>query len=182
MSPTLFVGASHKLGSSSDNRTKGRYAARNATKKCAPKVGAVDNLKAMLETLPRRLAEIAFGLVLVAGPASAGGRPAPDAVIIYPPNSESISSSDGQALEILSAGVKAGETQWVSLEAYADDQGSRELNIALAQRRIEDVSRHLVQLGVPANRIHGTSYGEEHMDESVLPMRRVEIRLSKQRR
>jgi outer membrane protein OmpA-like peptidoglycan-associated protein len=135
----------------------------------------------MMASLLQRLAGVALGLLLGTGVAWAS-RPTPDVVIVFAPGADSIAVADNPTLEQLSAEAKSGEAKWISLEAYADDQGSRELNLALAQRRIEDVSHHLVSLGFPSNRIRGTSYGDEHMDESTLPMRRVEIRINKLRR
>jgi len=129
--------------------------------------------------LGRRLALAILGFALAFGQASAASRPAPDVVIVYPQNADSIANDDARTLESLAVELKSGNVQWISLEAYADDLGSRELNLALAQRRIDDISRHLVVLGIPASRIHGTSYGEEQMDDSSLPMRRVEIRVWK---
>jgi len=130
-----------------------------------------------MATLLRRLANAAFGLLLASGAALATQRLTPDAVIVFARGADSVESADLPALEQLSVKAKSGEDKWISLEAYADDQGSRELNLALAQQRIDDVSHHLVALGFPSNRIRGTSYGDEHMDESDLPMRRVEIRI-----
>ena len=130
-----------------------------------------------MASLSRRLASAFLGLLLAAGAASAAERLAPDVVIVFAGGADSVESADLPALEQLSEKAKSGEAKWISVEAYADDQGSREMNLALAQRRIEDVSHHLVALGFPSNRIRGTSYGEEHMDDSNLPMRRVEIRL-----
>jgi len=131
-----------------------------------------------LRALARRLAPAILGLALAFGQAAAS-RPAPDVVIVFGRNADGIAGDDARALEDLAIELKAGNAQWISLEAYADDRGSRELNLALAQRRIDDISRHLVQLGVSPSRIHGTSYGEERMDDSNLPMRRVEIRVRK---
>ena len=133
-----------------------------------------------MSILSRRLLGAALGLLLATGAVSAERR-IPDAVIVFAPGDDSIAVTDNPTLEQLSAQAKSGEAKWISLEAYADDQGSRELYLALAQRRIEDVSHHLVSLGFPANRIRGTSYGDEHMDASDLPMRRVEIRINKLR-
>lgn len=127
------------------------------------------------------LASVALGLLLVTAPALAADRHTPDAIIVFAPGAESMGDADIPALERLSAEAKSGEAKWISLEAYADDQGSRELNLALAQRRIDDVTHHLVSSGFPANRIRGTSYGEEHMDESNRPMRRVEVRIRRMR-
>ena len=129
----------------------------------------------------RWLATASLGLLLVTVAASAADRRVPDAVIVFAPGMESMAGADIPTLEKLSAEAKSGEAKWISLEAYADDQGSRELNLALAQRRIDDVTHHLVLSGFPANRIRGTSYGEEHMDESNQPMRRVEVRIRRMR-
>lgn len=125
----------------------------------------------------RRLTVAAFSLLLAVGAAAA--RIEPDAVIIFAPGADSVSPADGATLEQIASKAKSGPAKWISLEAYAGDQGSRELNLALSQRRIEDVSHHLVALGFPSNRIRETSYGDEHMDESDLPMRRVEIRIKR---
>ena len=130
--------------------------------------------------LSKRFAKAALGLLLVAGVAMANRR-TPDAVIVFVRGADSVAVADLPTLEQLSVEAKSGEAKWISLEAYANDQGSRELNLALAQRRIDDVSHHLVSLGIAGNRIRGTSYGDEHMDESQLPMRRVEIRINRMR-
>lgn len=124
----------------------------------------------------RGLKAAAFSLLLAVGAASAT-RIEPDAVIIFAPGAESVGAADSATLEQIAARAKTGPEKWISVEAYAGDQGSRELNLALSQRRGDEVSHHLVALGVPASRIHETSYGNEHMDESDLPMRRVEIRI-----
>jgi outer membrane protein OmpA-like peptidoglycan-associated protein len=124
----------------------------------------------------RKLIWAAVALLLAAGEALAD-RYAPDAVLVFAPGGDSVAAADSAALEQLSSQARSGPNKWISLEAYADDQGSRELNLALAQRRIDEVSHHLTSLGFPANRIRGTSYGDEHMGGSDLPMRRVEIRI-----
>lgn len=131
-----------------------------------------------MPTGSRYLTGAVFSLLLAAGAAWAD-RGDPDGVIMFAPGADSVSPADNATLEQLASRAKSGPAKWISLEAYADDQGSRELNLALSQRRIEDVSHHLVALGFPSNRIRETSYGDEHMDESELPMRRVEIRIKR---
>lgn len=129
-------------------------------------------------TLPRQCAIAALCLLLSATPAFAD-RPAPDAVIVFAPGTDSIPVADAQTLEQLSAKAKIDPRNWINLEAYANDLGSRELNLALAQRRIEDVSRRLALLGFPSHRIRGTSYREQPAAEGGLPLRRIEIRVQK---
>jgi peptidoglycan-associated lipoprotein len=47
------------------------------------------------------------------------------------------------------------------IEGHADDRGSAEYNLGLADRRAIIVRDSLVQLGVPANRLRTVSFGEE---------------------
>jgi len=47
------------------------------------------------------------------------------------------------------------------IEGHADEQGTREYNIALGDRRANAVRDYLVSQGVPASRIRTLSYGKE---------------------
>ncbi|TRZ55401.1 MAG: hypothetical protein D4S02_17825 [Rhodocyclaceae bacterium] len=125
-----------------------------------------------------RWALAALWMVLSPGVALAD-RPAPDAVIIFEAGTDSIPTTDDKVFEQLSIKAKSDPGNWISLEAYANDLGSRELNLALAQRRMEDVSRRLAMLGFPPHRIRGTSYRESSTADGDLPTRRVEIRIAK---
>ncbi|MFA6314412.1 MAG: OmpA family protein [Sterolibacterium sp.] len=126
----------------------------------------------------RQCAIAALFLMLVTGSVFAD-RPMPDAVITFASGTDTIPASDDHTLERLSAKAKADPGNWINLEAYANDLGSRELNLALAQRRIEDVSRRLALLGIPTHRIRGISHREERSTEDDLPMHRIEIRIEK---
>lgn len=136
--------------------------------------------KSSMKTLALRVFQIAAGLILLVGQAVAANLVTPELVLIYEPNADNLQDDGAHALESFAIELKAGNTQWISLEGFAGDGGSRELNLALAQRRVDDITRRLVLLGLPASRIHGISYGEEHMDDSTLPMRRVEVRVRRQ--
>lgn len=131
-----------------------------------------------MPALSLQFAGAALFLLLASSPAFAI-HPAPDAVIIFAVGTDNIPAAENQTLEKLSAKAKADPGNWINLEAYANDLGSRELNLALAQRRIEDVSHRLAVLGFPAHRIRGTSYREKRSTEDDLPLRRVEIRIEK---
>lgn len=69
----------------------------------------------------------------------------------------------------------------VRLEGHADERGSREYNIALANRRAQAVRRLVLFQGVNANQVTVISYGEEkpvslgHDNESWQLNRRVEL-------
>ena len=62
-----------------------------------------------------------------------------------------------------------GQAQWLQsnssylavIEGHADEQGTREYNVALGARRANAVREYLVSKGVPGNRIRTISYGKE---------------------
>jgi peptidoglycan-associated lipoprotein len=47
------------------------------------------------------------------------------------------------------------------VEGHCDERGSAEYNLGLGDRRASSVRDYLVQLGVPADRLHTISYGKE---------------------
>lgn len=49
----------------------------------------------------------------------------------------------------------------ITVEGHCDERGTRELNIALGERRAERVKAFLVEQGVDADRIDTISYGKE---------------------
>lgn len=63
----------------------------------------------------------------------------------------------------------AGQASWLAqhpeytaiIEGHADEQGTREYNIALGARRASAVQAYLISQGVAANRLRTVSYGKE---------------------
>jgi peptidoglycan-associated lipoprotein len=49
----------------------------------------------------------------------------------------------------------------VTIEGHCDEQGTREYNLALGERRAQAVKNVLVATGIPAGRISTISYGKE---------------------
>jgi len=49
----------------------------------------------------------------------------------------------------------------VNIEGHADERGTREYNLALAERRAIAARNYLIALGIPANRLGTISYGKE---------------------
>lgn len=47
------------------------------------------------------------------------------------------------------------------IEGHADEQGTREYNVALGARRADAVRNHLISRGVAGNRLRVVSYGKE---------------------
>jgi len=66
-------------------------------------------------------------------------------------------------------GVLAGQARWlqtnadyaVIIEGHADEQGTREYNLALGARRASAVQNYLISQGIAAGRLRTVSYGKE---------------------
>jgi peptidoglycan-associated lipoprotein len=62
-----------------------------------------------------------------------------------------------------------GQAQWLLtnndylavIEGHADEQGTREYNVALGARRANAVREYLISQGIPASRLRTVSYGKE---------------------
>jgi len=80
--------------------------------------------------------------------------------ILFDSNKADIRLNETDKLGQLAAYLKAHPEFKVELEAYADPRGTEAKNLTLAQRRASAVRDWLVQLGVPADRIVATGYGE----------------------
>jgi peptidoglycan-associated lipoprotein len=74
------------------------------------------------------------------------------------------STLSSQAMQVLD-----GQAQWLMtnsdylaiIEGHADEQGTREYNLALGARRANAVREYLISRGVPASRLQTISYGKE---------------------
>ncbi|HEY0275474.1 MAG TPA: peptidoglycan-associated lipoprotein Pal [Paenirhodobacter sp.] len=74
------------------------------------------------------------------------------------------STLSGEATQILS-----GQAQWLNshpqysaiIEGHADEQGTREYNLALGARRASAAQEYLISQGVASNRLRTVSYGKE---------------------
>jgi peptidoglycan-associated lipoprotein len=62
-----------------------------------------------------------------------------------------------------------GQVQWLQtnsdylavIEGHADEQGTREYNLALGARRANSVMEYLIARGIPSSRLKFVSYGKE---------------------
>ena len=76
---------------------------------------------------------------------------------------------DQSSLTDQARGVLAQQAQWLQtnsdyaiiIEGHADEQGTREYNLALGARRAASVQNYLISQGVPASRMRTISYGKE---------------------
>ncbi|TNC70917.1 peptidoglycan-associated lipoprotein Pal [Rubellimicrobium roseum] len=69
---------------------------------------------------------------------------------------QAIQTLDGQAQWLLS-----NASYLAVIEGHADEQGTREYNVALGARRANAVREYLVSRGVPGERLRTISYGKE---------------------
>lgn len=58
--------------------------------------------------------------------------------------------------------LKANSSERYRLEGHADERGTREYNLALAERRAQAVERYLQVQGVSSGQLETISYGEEN--------------------
>jgi peptidoglycan-associated lipoprotein len=76
---------------------------------------------------------------------------------------------DQSTLNSEATSLLSNQAQWlisnndykVVLEGHADEQGTREYNLALGARRANSAKEYLVSLGVSGDRIQTVSYGKE---------------------
>ncbi len=76
---------------------------------------------------------------------------------------------DQSTLTAAGRSVLDGQSSWLAnnseynalIEGHADEQGTRQYNLALGARRANSVQEYLVSRGVPTSRIKVVSYGKE---------------------
>ncbi len=64
-------------------------------------------------------------------------------------------------VKAIKAAASAVSTYQVTIEGNCDDRGTTSYNIALGQKRADEVKAYYVRLGIPADKIATVSYGEE---------------------
>ncbi len=71
-------------------------------------------------------------------------------------------TAQGRATLDGQAGWLATNSDYLAvIEGHADEQGTREYNLALGARRANAVREYLISKGLPSNRIRTVSYGKE---------------------
>jgi len=102
-------------------------------------------------------------------------------VIYFEYDSDQISADYQELIAHHGKYLAANADMKVRLEGHADERGSREYNVALANRRAQSVRRLVLFQGVNADQVDVISYGEEkpvalaHDEESWQLNRRVEL-------
>jgi peptidoglycan-associated lipoprotein len=72
-----------------------------------------------------------------------------------------VSSQARKTLEKQAAWLKKYPSVTISVEGHADERGTREYNLALAERRANSVKDYLTALGIAPGRVRTISYGKE---------------------
>jgi peptidoglycan-associated lipoprotein len=82
-------------------------------------------------------------------------------MIFFEYDSEQLTADAEDRLRTKAAILRANPTLQIRVEGHADERGSTEYNLALAQRRAESVRSFLGGYGIAANRVGTISYGKE---------------------
>ncbi len=109
--------------------------------------------------------------------APASPEPAPAAAVATPPKEfraheglkdvhfalgkSEVLKLDAALLDSTAASLKQNPTWLVLIEGYTDDQGTKDQNLAVSERRARSVMRYLVTKGVEPDRISIASYGAD---------------------
>jgi peptidoglycan-associated lipoprotein len=81
--------------------------------------------------------------------------------VLFGYDSSQITGSEGQKVAGAADYLKRNSGLAIVVEGHCDERGSREYNLSLGERRALAVRAYLIGLGVPAQRIHTRSLGEE---------------------
>lgn len=84
-----------------------------------------------------------------------------DERILFDTASATLTAQSRQLLSELALALKRCPSARVAIEGHTDDQGTRENNLALSQRRAEEVMRYLVGEGIGLGRLSARGFGEE---------------------
>ena len=76
-----------------------------------------------------------------------------------------ISPDDLAALEMHATILRNNRDRSVLIEGHCDERGTREYNLALGERRADEVRKFLTSAGVSPRQIETVSYGEERPED-----------------
>jgi peptidoglycan-associated lipoprotein len=81
--------------------------------------------------------------------------------VLYVVDSSTLSAAGQQTLSGQANWLKTNSDYQAIIEGHADEQGTREYNLALGNRRANAVREYLVSQGVDSSRLRVISYGKE---------------------
>ncbi len=92
---------------------------------------------------------------------TAAAREALTEIVFFEYDSDEITGEARERLEMKAAVLRDNPTVRLRIEGHADQRGSTEYNLALAQRRAEAVRAFLENYGIATSRFATISYGKE---------------------
>lgn len=105
------------------------------------------------------------------GPPNAGGLDDPASAayfqqavgdrVLFPVDQSSLTDEGRAVLNAQAAWLQTNSDYMAVIEGHADEQGTREYNLALGARRANAVREYLVSRGVAGGRLRTVSYGKE---------------------
>ncbi len=81
--------------------------------------------------------------------------------VLFAVNEATISEASKRVLDAQVAWLNRYPERTVIIEGHADEQGTREYNLALSARRATSVQNYMVSIGLLANRISVIPFGKE---------------------
>ena len=81
--------------------------------------------------------------------------------VLFPVDQSSLTPEARQILTQQAQWLNRQRDRSFTIEGHADEQGTREYNLALGARRANAVEEFLISQGVSANRMRTVSYGKE---------------------
>lgn len=81
--------------------------------------------------------------------------------VLFPVDQSSLTADARLILDGQVAWLQRNGSYQIVIEGHADEQGTREYNVALGARRANAVKEYLVSQGVDASRLRTVSYGKE---------------------
>lgn len=121
------------------------------------------------------------GVDLTGSNANAQGPQGVSRIVYFDFDSFVIKADAQSQIEAHARFIKATPSRKVVIEGHTDEQGGREYNLALGQKRAEAVRRSLALLGVSDSQVEAVSFGKEkpaaqgHTEDAFAQNRRAEI-------
>ena len=81
--------------------------------------------------------------------------------VFFATNESILTTASRETLRAQAAWLRANSNITVVLEGHADERGTREYNLALGERRANNVVNYLIINGAERSQIESVSYGEE---------------------
>lgn len=117
---------------------------------------------ATADTASTSTAPVAAEAAAPAAPVAAEAAAAPDTRSVYFPfDVDAVQADDRAAVQAHGAFLGKNKAAKVRVEGNADERGSSEYNLALGQRRANNVKKLLILSGAKSSQIETVSFGEE---------------------